>query len=177
MNQPLITSTKSPATEDTEIGVLDMAIILAKYKKTILGVTLGVGIVAALISLALPVEFKATTRLMPPQQQQTGAAALLSQLGGMQGAAAGVAGLKNPNDLYIGMLNSRTVADNLITRFDLKKVYGLDSQEKTRIELAEQSSISSSRDGLITIDVLDKDRKRAATLAVFGSLKNSLPPR
>jgi uncharacterized protein involved in exopolysaccharide biosynthesis len=164
MNQPLITSTKSPATEDTEIGVLDMAIILAKYKKTILGVTLGAGIVAALISSALPKEFKATTRLMPPQQQ-TGASALLSQLGGISGAAAGVAGLKNPNDLYIGMLNSRTVADNLIARFDLKKAYGLDSQERTRSELAEHSSISSSRDGLISIEVLDNDQKRAAPLA------------
>lgn len=165
MNQPLNTSTKSPEVQDDEISVLDMAIVLAKYKKTVLGFTLGVGVVAALISLALPKEFKATTKLLPPQQQQTGAAALLSQLGGMSGAAAGVAGLKNPNDLYIGMLNSRTVADRLIARFDLKKVYGLDSQEKTRIELAENSSISSSRDSLITIEVLDKDPKRAAPLA------------
>lgn len=154
----------SPQVEDPEISVLDLAIVLAKYKKTILGVTLGAGVVAALVSFALPKEFKATTRLMPPQQQ-TGAAGLLSQLGGISGAAAGVAGLKNPNDLYIGMLNSRTVADNMIARFDLKKVYGTDSQERARIELAEHSSISSSRDGLITIEVLDKDQKRAAPLA------------
>jgi uncharacterized protein involved in exopolysaccharide biosynthesis len=165
MNQPLITSMKSPDDQEEEVSVLDLAIVLAKFKKSILGTTLAVGVVAALISLAIPNEYVAVTRLLPPQQQQSGAAALLSQLGGISAAAAGVAGLKNPNDLYIGMLNSRTVADQIIARFDLKKVYDLDSMDRTRKKLVSNTSITNSRDGLITIEVQDRDKQRVARMA------------
>jgi len=58
-----------------------------------------------------------------------------------------------------------TVADNLIKRFDLKSVYDEDYFVEARKELAHNSSISSGRDGIITIEVDDKDPKRAAEIA------------
>jgi tyrosine-protein kinase Etk/Wzc len=89
----------------------------------------------------------------------------LSQLGGMAGAAAGAAGLKNPNDLYIGMLKSRTVADRLVAQFDLKKNYDTDSQDLARQILEKNTTITSGKDNLITIEVEDKDQKRVAAIA------------
>jgi uncharacterized protein involved in exopolysaccharide biosynthesis len=83
----------------------------------------------------------------------------------MAGAAAGIAGLKNPNDLYIGMLKSRTVTDKLIAKFDLKKEYDTDLQDETRAKLVENTTITSGKDGLITIEVEDKDKKLVAPLA------------
>lgn len=124
-----------------------------------------VAVFATALSFALPNIYKATTKLLPPQQAQSGTAALLSQLGGAAGLAAGMAGLKNPSDLYVGMLKSRTIADNLIAKFDLKKVYEEEFVEKARAELEENTSISSGKDGLITIEVEDKDQKRVALLA------------
>jgi uncharacterized protein involved in exopolysaccharide biosynthesis len=140
-------------------------IILAKHKKVVVAFPLVVAIVSAAISFVLPNEYTATTKLLPPQQQQSGAAALLSQLGGMAGAAAGVAGIKNPNDMYVGMLKSRTVADRMIEQFHLKKVYETDSQEGARKKLASNTTISSGKDGLITIEVDDKNKKLVAGLA------------
>jgi uncharacterized protein involved in exopolysaccharide biosynthesis len=78
---------------------------------------------------------------------------------------AGAAGLKNPNDVYIGMLKSRTVADALINRFSLLKSYKLESLEKTRLRLEESSTISAGKEGLITIMVDDEDPKRSAQMA------------
>ena len=52
-------------------------------------------------------------------------------------------GLKNPNDLYVGMLKSRTVADNLIQRFDLNKLYEQKFQSETRRRLARETTVSS----------------------------------
>jgi uncharacterized protein involved in exopolysaccharide biosynthesis len=63
------------------------------------------------------------------------------------------------------MLKSRTVADELIQRFDLKKTYGEEYLFDTRKELARNSSIVAGREGVITIDVDDKDPKRAADIA------------
>jgi uncharacterized protein involved in exopolysaccharide biosynthesis len=148
-----------------EFSPIEMLIVLAKHKKLILGFPLVVGAIAAAISFSLPNEYKATARLLPPQQSQSSAVALLSQLGGMASAAAGAAGLKNPNDMYVGMLKSRTIADKLIARFDLKHVYETESQDKARLRLDKESEFNSGKDGLITIEVEDRDPKRVAAMA------------
>jgi uncharacterized protein involved in exopolysaccharide biosynthesis len=151
--------------KDEEVSLLRILIVLAKHKKLIIRLPIAAAAFAAAASFAIPNVYKSTTRLLPPQQAQSGAAALLSQLGGVASIAAGAAGLKNPGDLYVGMLRSRTIADRLIARFDLKKVYDVELQEKARRELEESTSILSGKDGLITIDVEDHDGKRSAQLA------------
>src|SRR5712691_1894071 len=123
---PKESSAASISSDDYEISLLDLLIVLAKHKRVVLGVPFIAAIVAAIITVLLPNIYTATTRILPPQQGASAASALLSQLGG-QGGIAGVAGgalgIRNPNDLYVGMLRSRTVADNLISRFELGKVY------------------------------------------------------
>jgi uncharacterized protein involved in exopolysaccharide biosynthesis len=150
---------------DDGVSVIDVLIALARHKKLIIGLPLVVGLVAAAVSFALPNIYKANTKLLPPQQSQPTATALLSQLGGVAGLAAGAAGLKSPADLYVGMLKSRTVADRLIAEFQLKKVYDVDLQEKARKELEARTTINSGKDGLITIEVEDEGQERVAKLA------------
>lgn len=140
-------------------------IVLAKHKRLVIGLPLVVALLSIVVSLILPNSYKATTKLLPPQQQQSGAAALLSQLGGLAGAAAGAAGIKNPSDVYIGMLKSRTVADKLIAKYELKKVYNVESQETARGILEANTEITSGKDGLITIGVEDRNQKLVAKLA------------
>lgn len=149
-----------------EISAIDLLIVVAKYKRSIIGVTLGVAVLSAGISYALPNVFQASTKLLPPQQTQSSAAALLSQLGGIAGAAAAAgAGLKNPNDLYVGMLKSRTIADRLISRFDLKRIYDTDSLEKARKKLASNTVVTAGKDGLIEVIVEDENRQLVAPVA------------
>ena len=155
--------------DDDEINLLDVLIVLAKHKRIVLGVPFIAGIVAAVVSLLLPDIYTGTARILPPQQSASAASALLSQLGGALGglasAAGGALGLKNPNDLYIGMLKSRTVADNLIARFHLSEIYEQELKSKTRDLLKANTSITDAKDGIITIEVDDKDPRRAAELA------------
>src|SRR5438876_4868775 len=160
----------SPTTDADEVSLLDLLIVLAKHKRVVLGVPLVAGVVAAIISLLMPNIYTGTTRILPPQQSASAASALLNQLGGPFGVLLGVTGgaalgLRNPNDLYIGMLKSRTVADNLISRFELDKVYGEDRLSDVRKRLERETTIGAGRDGIITIEVDDKDPKRAAELA------------
>ena len=151
--------------ESGELTLMDFLIGMAKRKKRIVLIPLAAGVLAAAISFALPNVYQASTKLLPPQQSQSSAAALLSQLGGMAGLAAGSAGLKNPNDLYIGMLRSRTVADHLVAKFSLNKVYDIESKEKARKRLEENTAIASGKDNIITIEVQDQDQKLVAQLA------------
>ena len=107
-------------TDEDEINLLDLLIVLAKHKKLVIGFPIIVAVITAGITLLLPNIYTATARILPPQQNQSAAAALLAQLGGTAAALGGSAlGIKNPNDLYVGMLQSRTVADALVDKFRL----------------------------------------------------------
>ena len=160
--------TALPPNQDTnehEFGIFDILIFLAKYKKIIILFPVIAAIASAGISLLMPNIYKASTKLLPPQQAQSGgAAALLSQLGAA-GAVGGASGLKNPSDMYIAMLKSRTIADKMIAKFDLQKVYKVELMDDARIALGNSSVIASGRDGLITIDVEGKDKKLVTQLA------------
>lgn len=151
--------------EEEKVNVIDLLIVLAKHKKSIICLTLAGALISAAISVVLPDRYQGTVKLLPPQQSQGGAAALLAQLGGTAGAAAGMAGLKSPNELYIGMLRSRTVAEHLVSSFKLKEVYETTSTEKAIKELTDNTDISSGKDGIITLRVEAENQKMVAKLA------------
>jgi tyrosine-protein kinase Etk/Wzc len=166
-HETAVASNNIRAVDDDEISLLDLAIVIAKHKKLILGFPLLAAIVAAGITLLLPNIYIGTAKILPPQQNQsTTAAALLGQLGGLAGlAGTALPGLKNPSDLYVGMLKSRTIADKLIARFELKKLYDEETLDETRKALEENAIIMAGKDGLITIEFEDEDPKRAAAIA------------
>ena len=98
--------------------------------------------------------------------------ALLGQLGGLASlgwrrrwGAAGAFGLKNPDDLYIGLLQSEDVMDGVIRRFDLMKVYKAKRMVDARKRLKGETKIVSEKSSLINISVEDHDAKRAAAMA------------
>ncbi len=155
--------TRDEPVED-EISLLDLAITLAKHKKLILGAPFVAALVAAAFTLFSSNIYTADTKILPPQQQQSGAAAMLNQLGALSGMGS-AAGIKNPNDVYIAMLKSRTLQDNLIRRFKLQAVYETTSPEKTRKQLTAVTTVTSGKDALITVQVDDKNPQRAAMLA------------
>jgi tyrosine-protein kinase Etk/Wzc len=163
MSEPVMIDT--PHAVEGEIHMLDLLVVLANHKKLVIGMPLVFGAVAMVASLMMTPMYASSTKLMPPQQQNSGMAAMLGQLGGLAGAAGGLAGIKNPADLYVGLLESRTVSDNLITRFKLKERYNA-TMGLAREFLAINSQISTGRkDGMITITVSDKDPQFAADLA------------
>jgi tyrosine-protein kinase Etk/Wzc len=154
--------------EPYESRVLDLLILLSRRKPIILRTTLAAALLAVIVSLLLPNRYTATTNILPPQQNQSLAAAMVGQLGAL-GPMAAMAqkdlGLKNPNDLYVGMLRSRTAEDALIRRFDLLQVYREKRMSDARKDLENASSIVLGKEGFISISVEDKDRSRAPQIA------------
>jgi capsule polysaccharide export protein KpsE/RkpR len=91
---------------------------------------------------------------------------MLASLGALGGLAGAASGLKNPSDQYLAFIKSRTVQDALIDRFDLINRYEADLRDDARKALQATARASSgSKDGLITVEVDDKDPKFAAQLA------------
>ena len=148
---------------DDEISLLGLLTVLVKHKKLVLGLPFVVAVVISGLTLLMPNIYTGTTKILAPQQNQSGAAALASQLGGLAALAGAVA--KSTTDIYVGMLKSRTVADNLIQRFGLIKEYGVEFPSLARKRLERETAILAGKDGIITIEVDDKDPKRAAEMA------------
>lgn len=152
-------------TESSRIPILEVAIIIAKHKKWVLGVPLLIAIVTAGITLLMPNWYTATAKILPPQQSQSNAIAILGQLGVLTGGASQALGIKNPSDIFVAILKSRTVADSIIQRFELQTVYKEEYMQDARKALARKVEITAGREGVITIEVDDKSPSRAAGIA------------
>jgi uncharacterized protein involved in exopolysaccharide biosynthesis len=147
------------------LDLLDVLLIFARRKWLILAWALA-GLVIAIIAIfRAPTLYKADGTIMPPQQEQS-SAALLSQLGALT-AFAGVGsnlGLKNPADLYIAILQTNLVAEDMVDRFHLMDAYKIPDREGAAGKLRQRSKFIADKTGLIQITVEDKDPKRAVTL-------------
>jgi tyrosine-protein kinase Etk/Wzc len=149
-----------------ELTIVELLTLLGAHRRALVLVPLACAVIAAGVSFLLPRTYVATTRILPPQQAQSGASALLGQLGGgLSGLAGAALGARPQADLYIGMLKSNTVADALIARFDLRARYREKLLVDTRSDLAEDSRFSADKTGLITIEVEARDPTEAAELA------------
>ncbi len=123
------------------------------------------GALGAAGSFLFQKEFTSTTTFIPPQQQG-GAASALASLGALGALAGGAVGIKSPADEYVSLMESVTVSDRLIDRFDLAKVYGVKYRSEARKVLADHVRIMlGKRDGLISVAVDDVDPARAARMA------------
>lgn len=147
------------------INFLDLLIIAARYKYLIILCPLVFAAIFFTAGFLLPASYTSKAMVMLPQQQSSGAAALLGQISGMGAVAGNLSGLKNPNDLYVGLLQSQTIADKLIERFDLKARYSVRTFDDARKKLEKKSDINNGKGGLITILTQDTDPKFSAKLA------------
>jgi len=128
-------------------------------------------LVGIAVAFLLPKKFESTTRLMPPDNESSTGLALMAALSaqtgnGLSGLAGDLLGLKSSGALFVGILRSRTVEDQLIDQFDLKKVYSTKLEQTARMKLEENTYISEDRkSGILTITVTDGDPRRAAAMA------------
>ena len=148
-----------------DIHLLDILTALARQKKILFTIPLITGAFAIAAAFMIKPTFSSTAVLLPPQQQNSGIAGMLGQLGGLASAAGGLAGLKNPNDLYVAMMRSRTIADKLITSFDLKNRLKVETQDEARKLLGGIVTIVNDKAGTISVLAEDKDPNFAAELA------------
>ena len=156
---------KRHAQDDDEINLLDLLVVVADNLRLLVLAPLAIGILALGISFLIPPTFKAKTEFLPPQQQQSGAVAMLQSLGALGGLASAATGLKNPNDQFVALLESTTVQDALITRFKLVEYFESDFKTDARKTLENITTITSGKDGLIAVEVSDHDPVLAARIA------------
>ncbi len=141
------------------------------YRRFIAAVTITVAVLAVIISLLLPVWFKASTRLLLPEGAGGGGlSAVLDQFSPAASALLGGGG--GDTNRYFSILSSRRVMDRVVETFNLETVY-----ETTGSETGRSDAVEMLRDNVtfvvddefefLAIEVLDRDPDRAAQMANF----------
>jgi tyrosine-protein kinase Etk/Wzc len=149
--------------EKKEINILDYFYIIYKARNFIIFNFLIVCLLAAGASMIMPKYFRSTAVLLPPGEQNDafGFSQMMSALPvnirlGSQGS---------PSDIYMGIMKSQSVRGAIVEQFNLKTVYGVENNERAMGTLKGLTKIALSKEGLIEIDVQDRDPKRAADIA------------
>ncbi len=149
-----------------EINLLDLLLVLVKHKKMIIGSMAVTFVLACVFTLLMPNIYTATARLLPPQQEKGGLGAMLAGGMGDLAALAGISAGGGSADLYVGMLQSRRIADTIIERFDLMERFEWDTRMGAYQALGQKVNVSvEKKTGFITINVDDEDPQFAADLA------------
>jgi len=134
------------------------------FKWTLAGLLL-----SAFVAVFYP-KYESTVQIMPPDTGSNSALALalpaLSKSPGLAGLASELLGAKNNGALFIKIMESRTVQDDLITRFDLRLRYQTQYWEAARAKLLSRTTIAEDKkSGVIAVSVRDHDPKIAVAIA------------
>ncbi len=143
-------------------AVLDL---LANRRRLVLSVIIIVTLAAVVVALVLPKWYVASALLLPPKNVSVATTAFAD----WSEALSVTAGLNlpvraTPSDIYVRMLQSRSVTSRVIDRFDLMTRYGTGNFQETYLALLEHADIHVSDEGLLVIAVEDKDPQMAADI-------------
>ena len=151
---------------EEEINILDYWRVLIKRRKLIGAIVGAAAVISVIVSLLLPKLYSSTAKIFAPQQEiSLGAQILAQQPSGLARLASGVLGGGTPADLWVGFLESQTLRDAIIERFDLKDLYEVKTMEDARRALNENLSIKKSIAGIVSITVEDRVPERTAEMA------------
>jgi len=136
---------------------------LIQWRKFIVLSGLAGAVLFAIVSLILPSWYRTSTTIFPPEQTSLMPyAALMQQVAPpVLGQIGGVA----PGTIYIEMLKSRTVSEQIIREFDLMKRYKAHNIEEAIDGLHSHLGFTLQDNGLLFMTVEDRDPQRAADMA------------
>lgn len=162
-----------PTINEDEINLLAYAQVIWRHKKLI-GIMFFCAVLgSAIMSLNMQKMYKSAATFLPPDLWFTGSE-FLSGVGGSPGgggAAAGGAlammGRKGGprQDIYMSIMQSRTLREGIIDQFKLKDYYRCMDIENAIARLAGATKITTSKEGVIVVTVIDKSPQMAADIA------------
>jgi uncharacterized protein involved in exopolysaccharide biosynthesis len=163
-SEPRFTTVIAEAQPDRML-LWDWLSLLKAKRKFVLSVALCGGLLTGIYAFLMKPIFTATAVIMPPQQGQSAATAMLGQLAPLAALSGHDIGMKSPSDIFIGMLRSRTIADGLIAKFKLQGRYHAKDLTTTRLQLSSRTQITTGKDTMIRISVDDENPQASADLA------------
>ncbi|HEV2620168.1 MAG TPA: Wzz/FepE/Etk N-terminal domain-containing protein [Acidobacteriaceae bacterium] len=153
--------------KEDEIDVAALVQTLRGGKRTIIRATAAGFAVATILAFMLPPRYTSSTSFVPPGLN--GGSSMASALAGQLSALGGgelLGGIKNPGDLYVGMLKSRSIKEELVKRFDLIRVYRVAKESQAEKILDSNTEIVvDPKSSIVTVNATASTPELAQQLA------------
>lgn len=128
-------------------------------------------LISTLIAFLIPRRFESTVSIMPPRDSMGDTSLMLAAMAGKAapglGAMAGnLLGAKSTGALFVELMRSRTVQDQIVDRFGLQRVYWTRYKQDARKLLNSRTEVTEDRkSGVISLTVTDSSPQRARNIA------------
>lgn len=148
----------APFSRPGELDLFALVLLLRAHLLRTVLIALACFAATVVYTMRVTPRFSSTATVIIPNRQPTSAASALAVLGGIDILGGGY-------NVYLDILRSRTVQDELIRKFNLLSYYHTDRMSSAEGALAGATTVGVTPEGLLTITVVDRDPKMAATLA------------
>ena len=147
---------------EEEINLLELFLVIRRYLKFITGIFF-ISVIATMIILLLkPKEYKATATILPP---------IISEASIMANLPSDFSGIikqqPTPTDIFVAILKSRSMKDDIIDMFNLMNIYKCETREEARKKVEDNTEIKVTKEKTITISYIDTDKERARDITNF----------
>ncbi|MCF8241107.1 MAG: hypothetical protein K9J16_06955 [Melioribacteraceae bacterium] len=152
--------------KNEQFTFLDFLTLLTKWRKQIFFNLLIVAVISITISLFLPKWFKSTAIVMPPQQSNS-TSGLSSMLSGLPLSSFGI-NLGGGSELtYMAILKSKSLAINVIERYDLQQFYEKPTMEETFLSFYSDYEVLLTEENMISISYEYTDSNMVAEIVNY----------
>jgi len=170
MQTDVLKATEVETREVVPNWVANVSVLWAHRRILVRGALLAF-ILSVAATLVIPKQYESTARIMPPENSGAGTALLAaitgrSELSGLSGLASSLLGTRTTGPLFVDLLRSATVSNDLIDQFQLQRIYRKRYRVDTAKGLARRTVIlEDKKSGVISITVKDSDPRRARDIA------------
>ncbi|MFQ5707889.1 MAG: GumC family protein [bacterium] len=130
--------------------IIDYIAVVVKWRKMIIVNFFVVTLLTAAYSLVMPKTFTAITTILPPSEESNGLG-VASLVGSLPFGSLGLGNVTAETNIFIAILNSRTVMETIAKEFDLMQLYNTENMEETVKSLRENVSVVVNDDGTISV--------------------------
>lgn len=156
-------------------SLTDVLYIFFRWRRFFVTNLAVIGILAVGISFLIPKKYRATTTVVVAPDRMSGLGGLSNLLSGSSGLLSltpklfGAGGGVSQEDLFLGLMNSRVVLEEVIRRFNLIEYYKIKNK---KIDLAikkfrKDFSSDPNEFGIIEVSVIHKNPRISAEIANF----------
>jgi tyrosine-protein kinase Etk/Wzc len=141
--------------------------VFFRWRKFYIISVLGVGVVAAIISLLLPKYYQSTATILPPLNTP-GIETLIPEE--VRGFLGGFLSENNEANIYLAIIKSRSIREKMIDKFELDKVYRFKKPYPIEDLLnVLDKNIKIEFDGVnpLKVSVIDRDPERVAAMVNY----------
>ncbi|HPP11768.1 MAG TPA: GNVR domain-containing protein [bacterium] len=122
---------------------------------------IAVCLLAFAVYLIVPKYYRATATILQPPETEASTAK------GSRLSEELVANIRTNTELFLSLLGSRRMKDDLITRYNLVQIYSARNMDEAREILSRRLKIVFTREKVIQLELLDTGRERVAEMVNF----------